>query len=176
MYNKCKICGKASGKYIYCKNCYNTINQKEYDNDSSDDEKIISELTSNQLSQRELMEAYQSRSLLTKNEWKNYLILREDAAVKGYIVCPKVRLLDLVEPKKDATKWKTLLRKVQSKHVDFVICDIDMNVKLIIELDDSSHEREDRKERDKFVNLILRSAGYTVEHRNKITHGILDLI
>ena len=120
--------------------------------------------------------AYQAQQIFTKNEWQNYKKLRDVAEVKGYIICPKVRLLDIIKPKSGEKKYKTLLYKVQSKHVDFVICDQNMNIKAIIELDDSSHDKPDRIERDKFVDMILRSVGYKVIHTRYIDYDILDLV
>ena len=120
--------------------------------------------------------AYQARQLFTRNEWQNYKKLRDIAEIKGYIICPKVRLLDIIEPKKGERKYKTLFYKIQAKHVDFVICDKDMHIKAIIELDDNSHDTKDRKERDEFVNMILHSVGYKVIHTRYITNDILDLV
>lgn len=120
--------------------------------------------------------AYQARQLFTKNEWQNYKKLREIAEVKKYVICPKVRLLDIIEPKKGEKKYKTLFYKIQAKHVDFVICDKDMYIKAIIELDDNSHDHKDRKARDEFVDLILHSVGYKVIHTRYITNDILDLV
>lgn len=99
--------------------------------------------------------AYQAKYLLTKNEWAQYKKLKVIADEKGYVICPKVRLLDIIEPQKGHEKYKTLMYKIQAKHVDFVICDKDMHIKVIIELDDSSHDKKDRKERVEFVDLIL---------------------
>lgn len=110
--------------------------------------------------------AYQKRLLLTKNEWKNYMVLKPVLEGEGLRICPKVRLLDLVEPKKgtDSKQRQALLNKVQSKHVDFVICDEKLNVRLILELDDSSHDTEDRQQRDSFVDSVLTGAGYKILH------------
>lgn len=120
--------------------------------------------------------AYQSRKLFTINEWQNYKKLREIASIKRYVICPKVRLLDIIEPRKGISNYMTYFGKIKSKHVDFVICDQDMYIKAIIELDDSSHDRPDRKERDEFVDLILRSVGYKVIHTKYVTEDILDLV
>ena len=120
--------------------------------------------------------AYQAQPLFTRNEWQNYKTLREVAEVKGYVICPKVRLLDIVRPKNGEQKYKTLLYKIQSKHVDFVICDQNMSIKAIIELDDSTHDTEKGKERDAFVDTVLRSVGYKVIHTRYINRDILDLI
>lgn len=120
--------------------------------------------------------AYQAQPLFTRNEWQNYKTLREVAEVKGYVICPKVRLLDIVRPRNGEQKYKTLLYKIQSKHVDFVICDQNMSIKAIIELDDSTHDTEKGKERDAFVDTVLRSVGYKVIHTRYINRDILDLI
>lgn len=120
--------------------------------------------------------SYQKKYLFTKNELYNYKTLKQYADVKGLIICPKVRLLDIIEPIKGLKKYKTLFYKVQAKHVDFVICDDTLHIKAIIELDDSSHDQEHRIERDKFVDEILRSVGYKVIHTRGITYEILDQI
>lgn len=124
----------------------------------------------------EYSSAYQSKYLLTKNEWFQYKRLKEIADIKGYVVCPKVRLFDIIEPKSGHKKYKTLKYKIQAKHVDFVICDRNMQIKAIVELDDNSHNTTERKERDAFVDLILRSVGYKVIHTKYITNDILDCV
>lgn len=120
--------------------------------------------------------AYQAQQLFTRNEWQNYKTLRDVAEVKGYVICPKVRLLDIVKPRSGEKKYKTLLYKIQSKHVDFVICDQNMNIKAIIELDDKTHDTEKGKERDAFVDTVLQSVGYKIIHTRYINHDVLDLI
>lgn len=112
--------------------------------------------------------------LLTSREQLQYTYLKEIADKKNVLICPKVRLLDLVAPVPGAKNYKALMSKVMSKHVDFVICAQDMFVLGIIELDDSTHLRRDRMERDAFVDTVLRSAGYQVKHTWDITPDILD--
>lgn len=112
--------------------------------------------------------------LLTQREQLQYTYLKEIADKKNVLICPKVRLLDLVAPVPGAKNYKTLMSKVMSKHVDFVICSQDMHVLGIIELDDSTHLRKDRIDRDAFVDNILRSAGYQIKHTWNITPDILD--
>lgn len=116
--------------------------------------------------------SYQPKHLLTKNEWYEYRKLRDFAETKGLRVCPKVRLLDLVEPRR-GEGYMSLLGKIQSKHVDFVIADRDMHVKAILELDDNSHDRPDRQERDNFVNEVLTSVGYKVIRTRGVTEETL---
>lgn len=103
---------------------------------------------------------YKPKYVLTTNEKKAFQIINEVANELGYTVLAKVRLYDLIEPKDRNNKgaqWK-----IQAKHVDYVICDKKLIARYIIELNDNSHNREDRKERDKFVTTTLRNCGYKV--------------
>ena len=81
----------------------------------------------------------------------------------------KVRLLDLVEPVKGNSKYRSYLYKVQAKHLDFVICDQKLVARCMIELDDNSHNQADRVTRDQFVNEVLESVGYKVLHTKAVT-------
>lgn len=117
---------------------------------------------------------YTKVPLLTNREQKQYEHLKLLADEKKVLICPKVRMLDLVTPIHGVKNYKTLLSKVMSKHVDFVICDQRMQVLGIIELDDSTHLRKDRIERDEFVDTVLKSAGYKIKHTLEITSNILD--
>jgi len=76
------------------------------------------------------------------------------------LVFPQIPLLRLVrvQPGTDARqKW---VNKIDRKRVDFVLVEVTSNrTRLAIELDDSSHEREDRQGRDVFVEAALRAAG-----------------
>ena len=119
---------------------------------------------------------YQAKYLLTKNEQAQYKKLKQYADANGLLICPKVRLLDIVEPRSGDPKYMAYMGKIKSKHVDFVICDQDLRIKGILELDDSSHDRADRQERDKFVDEILEDVGYTVIHTRYITENTLNPI
>jgi very-short-patch-repair endonuclease len=116
---------------------------------------------------------YQRRLLFTKNEYYNAKKLYKYAAERDLIVCPKVRLLDIIEPMK-GEKYQALLGKIKSKHVDFVVCSMDLRILGVIELDDNSHDTEDRKNRDQFVDSILMDVGYRVVRVRGITETTLD--
>ena len=120
--------------------------------------------------------SYVKRTLLTNREQQEYKFLREAAEKRNLRICPKVRLLDLVEPKSNAKNYNALLTRVMSKHVDFVICNQNMEVICIIELDDTTHLRQDRIERDQFVDEVLKGAGYKIIHTWAITPDILDFL
>lgn len=73
-------------------------------------------------------------------------------------VCYKVRLLDVIEgenPRDVAAR-----NKVMSKHLDYVLIESrSSRIVAAVELDDASHLRPDRVERDRFVEHAMRSAG-----------------
>lgn len=119
-------------------------------------------------------QSYQRKYLLTKNEYREYMTLRKLAEEKNLIICPKVRLLDIIEPRKGEKDYKSLFFKVQAKHVDFVVCDKELRIKAVLELDDNSHNQKDRQARDTFVNQILTSVGYKVIHTRSVTETTLD--
>ena len=126
------------------------------------------------LSKINYREAYQARQLLTKREHQEYLKLKQYADTRGWLICPKVRLWDLIEPKRGSAKRQTLINKIQSKHVDFVLVDQSMNLIGVLELDDSTHDRDDRKARDSFVRDALEGAGITMIQTRSITPETLD--
>jgi len=83
------------------------------------------------------------------------------AAVGGeYHVFAQVHLPTILDNKVKGQDWRAALAHINRKSVDFVLCDkAYISPKLAIELDDKSHERPDRQERDKEVERILEIAG-----------------
>lgn len=81
------------------------------------------------------------------------------------VVAVKPRLGDILfVPRGSSGRW-AFQNKIQSKHVDFLVCDAKtMTPSLAIELDDKSHERADRTERDEFVDQAFAAAGIQVLH------------
>lgn len=106
--------------------------------------------------------SYKQKWMFTYNEKSAYRKIKEITDKYGLEVFSKVRLLDLVEPVSGNPKYKTYLYKIQAKHVDFVICDKKLVARYVIELDDKSHDTEEKQERDKFVDEVLKSTGYKV--------------
>ena len=117
--------------------------------------------------------AYQKAWMFTYNEKDAYQKLKPIAEKLGYTVFAKVRLLDLVEPIKRNKKYKTYFWKIQAKHVDFVLCDCKLVARYIIELDDSSHNTQDRIERDNFVDEVVESVGYKIIRVRAITDDLI---
>jgi len=112
----------------------------------------------------DITKMYRSKPILTDREYSFYEKLRELADEYGLQIFTKVRLADLIEPKdrSDLSLWWECFNKIKAKHIDFALADRDTNIILLIELDDSTHARADRIERDEFVDAVLDNTGYTL--------------
>jgi hypothetical protein len=103
---------------------------------------------------------YEQRDdFLTPTELDFFKALEQAVGGRWYIF-PKVRIGDLLsvaDGTQNALGW---FARVSQKHVDFILADR-KSVKpiLVIELDDSSHQRPDRIERDEFVDSAFNAAG-----------------
>ncbi|WP_051044280.1 DUF2726 domain-containing protein [Clostridium sp. MSTE9] len=93
---------------------------------------------------------YKKRTyFFTKNELNFYRELAKETASLNLVLFSKVRLADIIEPREKGSTWQSQFNRIRSKHVDFVLCDLpSIKPVLVIELDDSSHDRTDRQERD----------------------------
>jgi hypothetical protein len=99
--------------------------------------------------------------LLTQGEAAFYQVLRK-VVPDGLALCFKVRLCDLIDCAPDARR-KGFWSKIAQKHIDFVLVDAgDTSIRLAIELDDRSHDRKDRRDRDAFVDGALNVAGIPI--------------
>jgi very-short-patch-repair endonuclease len=102
--------------------------------------------------------------LLTKGERAFFDVL-QSAVGTDFLLFSKVRLADLIFVRTGTEKRQTYFNRIQSKHIDFVLCTLDVvRPILAIELDDSSHDREDRQQRDGFVDSALAAAGLPILH------------
>ena len=107
---------------------------------------------------------YFSREFLcSRGELVFYHALRR-AAPEHLMICPKVRLADVIGCSGEA--WKQGYGgRISQKHVDFVLADADSTaIAMVIELDDRSHKRADRRERDAFVDQAFAAAGIPILH------------
>jgi len=96
---------------------------------------------------------------MTAVEHKLYDALIAAVGHQFYIFA-QVHLPTIVDNKVPGQYWKSSFRHIDEKSVDFVLCDkAYISPRLVIELDDSSHKRPDRQERDKEVERILAEAG-----------------
>lgn len=80
------------------------------------------------------------------------------------VICPKVSLADIffvARPNENQGAYS----RINRKHVDFLICNPNtLKPVFALELDDASHQRADRQERDEFVDEVFRVAGLPLIH------------
>lgn len=77
-----------------------------------------------------------------------------------HLIWPKVRLLDLLLVEGEGGKRLSAFNRVKAKHIDFVVVRAkDAKPILAIELDDGSHQRADRQERDRFLEELMQKVG-----------------
>ena len=100
-------------------------------------------------------------SLLTEAEKSFYTVLREVVGEK-YLVCPQVSLSAIlsIPDERDRGRYAVSRNKIQSKYVDFLLCEPEsLKPLLVIELNDSSHDQAKRIRRDDFLVRALEGAG-----------------
>lgn len=92
-----------------------------------------------------------------EHEFYNALV---QAVGNEYVIFSQVHLPTLLDHKIKGQNWQGAFSHINRKSVDFVLCDRNyIAPKLVIELDDKTHERPDRIERDVEVEQILKEAG-----------------
>jgi len=122
----------------------------------------------------DITKLYDPVPILTDREFEFYERLRPVAEEFGLQIFTKIRLADLIVPKPKAENpfWMECFNKIRSKHIDFALADENAAIVMLIELDDSTHNRPDRVERDDFVNAVLENTGYILIR----TYGETDVI
>lgn len=106
------------------------------------------------------MPYFKRASLVTKSELRFYKSLQK-AVLDDWEIFAMVRIADLIRVEKGDANGRKWLNKILSKHIDFVLCDPgSLEPVLAIELDDASHQRPDRIERDIFVNDAFDAADF----------------
>ncbi|MDF1805788.1 DUF2726 domain-containing protein [Hyphomonas sp.] len=101
------------------------------------------------------------KALLTPPEKVFFSHLVSRVGRNGH-VCPKVRIADILEVGRgfmSAGEHRTAFARIAQKHVDFAVMDHEGQVRFVVEVDDSSHDRADRRERDVFVNEAFANSG-----------------
>ena len=106
--------------------------------------------------------SYQSLISLMSNAEKLFYNVLVQASDNRGDVFTKVRVADVLSPKAGMNRsdWQRAFNAISAKHFDFLICDpIDYSIKLVIELDDSSHGSSKVRKRDSLKDSACRSAG-----------------
>lgn len=93
-----------------------------------------------------------------------YRDVRPIADKLGLIVFTKMRLADLLYIPKGTENEKAWFNRIKAKHIDFIFVDSNYKIRLLVEIDDQTHNRADRQARDEEVDEIFRQQGLEVLH------------
>ena len=107
-----------------------------------------------------------NHSLVTQTEHE-FLKILEQAVGDRYRIVPQVPLSGIVSPNDSSKRFTnfTDFNKINKKKIDFVLYDkLNWTPHLAIELDDGSHFRWDRVQRDLFVNDVMKGVGLGILH------------
>ena len=111
-------------------------------------------------------------------EKKFYFMLMKSLNYEATVFA-KVRLADIIDvaPHMKGPNYLRAFNKISRKHVDYVICNKKtLEIMAAVELDDSSHLRKDRMDRDKFVDKVFAAAGIPLVHIKAQGHYDLHLL
>lgn len=97
-------------------------------------------------------------SIMTKSEFEFYNKMNSILGEKYYAI-PQVHLSSFLNHKIPGQNWRGAFASINGKSVDFLICSkLTSQPVIAIELDDYTHNREDRRQRDLIVEDIFASA------------------
>lgn len=99
--------------------------------------------------------------LFTRGE-QAFLLALQQAVAGRALIFGKVRVADVLTPRRQLPRqnWWQAFNKIAAKHFDFVLCDRqDLSVLCVIELNDASHDRPERRARDAFLEAACAEAG-----------------
>ncbi len=145
-YKKCAVCGQViDDKYTFCFDC----NKKKQQG-------IITKCSICGMWHETNVKCpflYDKKCLMSKSEIGYYNVLKE-LMPENYSVFPQINLAVFVSKNGNSKYINELFR-----NVDFLITDSWYNPIIAVEINDDSHNREERIERDEKVNNILEEAG-----------------
>ena len=123
---------------------------------------------------------YHTKESLLSPAERSFLGVLDQALVNdNYRTFAQVRLADIVEVDKGLQRsdWQKAFNAISRKHVDFVVCrSDDMAIAGAIELDDRSHQKRTRKDRDQKVDEILAAAGIPlVRVKTAVAYAPIDI-
>lgn len=106
--------------------------------------------------------SYQKTGNLFTDAERNFLRALDRAVGNDARVFGKVRVADVLSVRKginSRSNW-TAFARISGKHFDYVLCDPENLIVLcVIELNDKSHQRRDRRERDQLLRRACVEAG-----------------
>ena len=119
----------------------NIINRKNRESENKEEEKNIN-----------YKDLYIKKDyIMTEQEYKFYRLLKNYTSKNNLNLFAQVSLYAIVN-----SKYYSDFNKIKSKSIDFVITDVNCKIKLCIELDDYTHIKENRQNRDKFIDELFK--------------------
>jgi len=101
---------------------------------------------------RKALYNYKRKDFLMSRAEHEFFDILVDITRDKYYVFPQIHLSTILDNKIVGQNWKGAFRHIDEKSVDYVICDkAYIKPLLAIELDDRTHEQENRKIRDSEV-------------------------
>lgn len=97
------------------------------------------------------------KSLLTETEKQFYKMLQNICLKYKLQIFAQVALNQIIK-----ANDKKAFNQIGAKTIDFVLTDKETNIKICIELDDHSHDKEIRQKRDTIVNTLCSNAGIKI--------------
>ncbi|BDU37148.1 DUF2726 domain-containing protein [Vibrio nigripulchritudo] len=106
---------------------------------------------------------YQPKKYLTTKAETSFYHALNNAVGDKYRVFSKVRIADVIAPKKglyNKKEWRIAFNQISAKHFDYVLCcPKTLEILYTVELDDASHQKPSRIKRDQLIEHACESAG-----------------
>jgi hypothetical protein len=105
--------------------------------------------------------SYVARDSLFTPAERSFLGVLENAVGDRFRVFGKVRIADVINVNSASNRtWQSAFNRISAKHFDFVVCEKSTTrVVCAVELDDKSHRRRARVERDELVVAVCNKSG-----------------
>lgn len=158
----CKVCGSESGKYQLCKKCYYLSKDGKLSKCEKCGKWHQADVPCGEVDNSEPVDnssefVYNAKeSLLTECEKKFYSAIIS-VLPDGLQVFPQINLAAAIEKFSDSHFQNELFR-----NIDFLITDSELKPLIFIEINDSSHNSPQRRERDQKVKNICEEAGIPI--------------
>ena len=156
----CESCGDNSGKYNLCKKCYylfkdgKLIKCEKCGKWHSPNSSCESSSTQSNDAQQSQKFIYNPKpSLITETEKGFYNVIKE-LIPDNYLLFPQINLAAVISKDDDSSHFQNEL----FRNIDFLITDSEFKPLIFIEINDSSHNSNQRKERDQKVHNICSEA------------------
>ena len=120
---------------------------------------------------------YSKKQYLLRKDETDFLKLLEQILSNRYYIFPQVHISSIVEHKIKGQSFKGALSHIDRKSIDYLVCDKQYISPILgIELDGSSHDREDKIERDIEVERIFKDINFPLLRINSKDRNNIELI